>query len=126
MTCRCSRWRRSMTLAEGVLAEHATTRVDAGEPSREARSARWAVSTIFFLTGAGTANWAVRIPAVQEQLGLSSGELGLALFGVSVGAITAMPLSGRLVARHGSRPVTRAAAIAFAIALALLALAPSF
>ena len=115
-----------MTVAEGVLSEHATTRVDAREPSREARSARWAVSTIFFLTGAGTANWAVRIPAVQEQLGLSAGELGLALFGVSVGAITAMPLSGRLVARHGSRPVTRAAAIAFAIALALPALAPSF
>lgn len=90
------------------------------------RSARWAVSTIFFLTGAGTANWAVRIPALQERLGLSAGHLGLALLGVSAGAITAMPIAGRLVARHGSRPVTRAAALAFALALSLPALAPSF
>src|SRR3982750_2341876 len=92
----------------------------------QARSARWGVSTIFFLTGAGTANWAVRIPALQERLGLSAGQLGLALLGVSAGAITAMPIAGRLVARHGSRPVTRAAAIAFALALSLPALAPTF
>lgn len=92
----------------------------------EARSARWAVSAIFFLTGAGTANWAVRIPALQERLGLSPGRLGLALLGVSAGAIASMPIAGRLVARHGSRPVTRLAAIAFAVALSLPALAPSF
>jgi MFS family permease len=83
------------------------------------------VSTIFFLTGAGTANWAVRIPAVQDQLGLSTGQLGIALLGVSAGAIAAMPLSGWLVARHGSRPVTRVAVVAFAAALALPALASS-
>ncbi|MDB4882732.1 MAG: hypothetical protein JWL95_1498 [Gemmatimonadetes bacterium] len=95
-------------------------------PAPDARAARWAVSAVFFLTGAGTANWAVRIPAVQERLGLSPGQLGLALLGVSAGAIVAMPVAGRLVARHGSRPVTRVAAIAFAFALALPALAPSF
>jgi MFS family permease len=93
---------------------------------QQARAARWAVSTIFFLTGAGTANWAVRIPALQERLALSPGRLGLALLGVSAGAITAMPLAGRLVSRHGSRPVTRIAALMFATALALPALAPSF
>src|SRR4051812_338854 len=106
-----------------------TRRSSSWLPSMQARadrSARWAVSTIFFLTGAGTANWAVRIPALQEGLGLSAGQLGLALLGVSAGAITAMPIAGRLVARHGSRPVTRAAAIAFALALSLPALAPTF
>jgi MFS family permease len=92
---------------------------------RDARRARWAVSAIFFLTGAGTANWAVRIPAVQERLGLTPGQLGLALLGVSAGAIAAMPIAGRLVARHGSRPVTRVAALAFALALALPVIAPS-
>ncbi len=95
-------------------------------PSRSARMARWAVSAIFFLTGAGTANWAVRIPAVQERLGLTPGQLGIALLGVSAGAILAMPIAGRLVARHGSRPVTRVAALAFALALVLPSLAGSF
>jgi MFS family permease len=94
--------------------------------SHPARLARWAVSAIFFLTGAGTANWAVRIPAVQECLGLNTGQLGIALLGVSAGAILAMPIAGRLVARHGSRPVTRVAALGFALALTLPALARSF
>lgn len=87
---------------------------------------RWAISGVFLLTGVGTANWAVRIPAVQRSLQLSDGQLGFALLGVSVGAITAMPVSGRLVARFGSRPVTFAGAIAFAIALMLPPLASSF
>lgn len=93
--------------------------------SAEARRARWAVSTVFFLTGVGVANWSVRIPAVQERLGLGEGQLGLALLGVSAGALTAMPLSGRLVARYGSRPVTAWSIALFALAVALPARAPS-
>jgi MFS family permease len=92
-------------------------------PSQDARRARWAVSAVFFLTGAGTANWAVRIPAIQERLHLTPGQLGFALLGVSAGAIASMPIAGRLVARHGSRPVTRIVAIAFALALILPTLA---
>jgi MFS family permease len=80
---------------------------------------------VFFLTGAGFANWVVRIPAVQERLGLGAGALGVALLGVAVGALVAMPLAGRLVARHGSRPVTRLSALLFAVALALPPLASS-
>lgn len=93
--------------------------------SSEARVARYAVSAIFFLTGAGSANWAVRIPAVQDRLGLSDGGLGMALLGLSAGAIVAMAAAGPLVAKRGSRPVTWAAAFAFAVALTLPALAPN-
>ena len=93
--------------------------------TRDTRVARWSVSAVFFLTGAGTANWAVRIPAVQSALALGDGRLGLALLGVSAGAIVAMPVAGHLVARHGSRPVTWISALAFAFALALPARAPS-
>ena len=97
--------------------------VDAG---RAAHVARWSVSAVFFLTGAGTANWAVRIPAIQSALGLGDGRLGMALLGVSAGAIVAMPVAGRLVARRGSRPITVGAAVAFALALMLPPLAGSF
>jgi hypothetical protein len=89
------------------------------------RAARLAVSAIFFLNGAGIGNWVVRIPSVRDQLGLTEAALGVALLGVAAGALVAMPLAGRLVARHGSRPVTRAGAVAFAVALGLPALAPS-
>jgi MFS family permease len=89
------------------------------------RAARLAVSAIFFLNGAGVGNWVVRIPAVRDRLGLTESALGVALLGVAVGALVAMPVAGRLVARHGSRPVTRAGAVAAAVGLALPALAPT-
>ena len=94
-------------------------------PDGAARRARAAVSVIFFLTGVGSASWAVRIPAVQERLGLTEGGLGIALLGLSAGAIVAMAAAGRLVARYGSRPVTRLAICAFPAALMLPSLAPS-
>jgi len=105
--------------------DHSSPANDTAPVSRDVRTARWAVSSIFFLTGMGTANWAVRIPALQERLSLTPAQLGFALLGVSAGAIAAMPLAGRLVARYGSRPVTRVGALAFALALALPALARS-
>jgi MFS family permease len=94
-------------------------------PPRALRHARVAVAVVFFLDGMGFGNWVVRIPAVRERLGLGEGALGLALLGVAVGALIAMPLAGRLVGRRGSRPVTRVAAVAFAAALALPALMPT-
>lgn len=64
-----------------------------------ATRARIAVSGVFFVTGAATANWAVRIPAVQHHLALSDAWLGIALLGDSAGALAAMPLAGRLTTR---------------------------
>jgi MFS family permease len=61
----------------------------------------------------------VRIPAIQANLALSEGVLGLALLGVSAGALVAMPLSGGLIARFGSRAVARIAMLGSALALAL-------
>jgi len=92
---------------------------------RQLRLARASVAAIFFINGAATANWLVRIPAVQAKLGLSKGALGIALLGVAVGALLAMPRAGHLVARYGSRPVTRVGAAIFGATLLLPALAPN-
>jgi len=89
------------------------------------RAARVAVAAIFFVNGTATANWLVRIPAVQEKLGLSEGTLGLALFGVAVGALVSMPWTGRLIARVGSKRVTQIAALVFAAVFLLPPLAPN-
>src|SRR4051812_4593473 len=96
---------------------------DPTETPRTMRVARAAVGTVFFLDGAGNANLGVRIPAVRAELGLGAGALGVALLGVAVGALVTMPLAGRLVARFGTRPVTRAGAALFAASLALPAFA---
>ena len=83
------------------------------------RAARLAVSAFFFLTGMTFASWATRIPAIQAKLGLSAGELGVALMGTAVRELFSMNLAGYLVARLGSRTLCLSAV------LPLLALAPN-
>ncbi|SMC06288.1 MFS transporter [Rubrobacter radiotolerans] len=87
------------------------------------RWARFAVLSIFFLNGFGFASWVVRIPAVQESVGVGAGALGLALLGLAGGALFAMPTVGALISRFGSRPVTVGTLFLFAALLALPTLA---
>ncbi|MEU3985208.1 MFS transporter [Streptomyces sp. NPDC026672] len=85
---------------------------------------RAAVSTLFFITGAAFATWASRVPAIQDRLGLSEGQLAIALVGLSGGAFLALPLMGGLVARYGSRPVLFTGTAVYLTALAGLPFAP--
>src|SRR5437016_9984403 len=86
--------------------------------------ARLGVLAVFFLHGAGAGMWVGRIPAVQEQLGLGVGALGLALLGAGLGTLAAMVPTGALIARHGSRAVVLWTAWPAALTLALLGTAP--
>jgi len=67
--------------------------------------------------------WAARIPAVQANLALGVGTLGLALLGGGLGTLLVMLPTGALIARRGSRLVTRWSAAPLSIAMACLALA---
>ena len=98
---------------------------DGGAPLScvEVRAARTATLLVFLLSGAGFANWVVRIPAVKTQLGLSESELGLALFGVAVGAVCVLPIVPLWLERSGSRKVIGISLLAYAAALILPALA---
>ena len=91
-----------------VMSEH-------GDPSSTA--GRAAVTAVFFLNGFVLSSWVTRIPATQERLGLSDGQLGLALLGPPLGAIVSMVAAGRLINRFGSRPVVTGAFSVFALAL---------
>jgi predicted MFS family arabinose efflux permease len=84
---------------------------------------RLAVLGVFFANGVVIGTWVVRIPAVQQRLGLGEGLLGVALLGVAVGALAAMPLVGALVSRFGSRRIVGATALLLVLALVLPALA---
>ncbi|CAA9254455.1 MAG: hypothetical protein AVDCRST_MAG57-2310 [uncultured Blastococcus sp.] len=88
--------------------------------------ARAAVVAIFAANGAMFGNWAVRIPDVKADLGLSEAALGAALLVPAIGALVAMPLAGALSARVGSRPATGAAALVFFAVPVLLGVASSF
>jgi MFS family permease len=86
--------------------------------------ARSATSAIFFGNGFGIGTWAAQLPRFKASLGLSDGELSLALLAFALGAIVLMPVVGWIVAHTGSRTTTLAAAFAFAGALVLPGLAP--
>ena len=80
---------------------------------------------VFFANGVVIGTWVVRIPAVQQRLGLGEGLLGVALLGAAVGALAAMPLVGALVSRFGSRRVVGTTALLLSLSLVAPALAPN-
>jgi MFS family permease len=88
------------------------------------RRARWATAAIFLFNGMLMGTWAVHIPLVEARLAISHSTLGVALLVMAAGALVAMPLSGSAIARFGSAPVTRGAAVAFLIAFPLPLVAP--
>ncbi len=94
-------------------------------PTTPARRARRAVIIFFMLHGLLFATWIVRIPDVKFQLGLSDGELGLALLGGPVGAVAGQFLVGWLLGKYGSKLITVVMAIAWCLLFPLLGLAPN-
>lgn len=90
-----------------------------------ARRLRVLITLFFLLDGFVFANWVVRVPQVKAHVGASAGTLGLALLGVSIGAIATMTITGRLCGRFGSRAVTVATAVLLAFSVALPALMPT-
>jgi MFS family permease len=80
---------------------------------------RIALTTFFALDGFVFAGWVVRIPAIKEQTGASPSTLGLALLGVSAGAVVTMILTGRLCRRFGNHRVTVACAVLLSLSVAL-------
>ncbi|MFF6982751.1 MFS transporter [Streptomyces sp. NPDC008343] len=80
---------------------------------------RIALTTFFALDGFLFAGWVVRIPAIKEQTGASASDLGLALLGVSAGAVLTMTLTGRLCRRFGTHEVTVVCAVLLSLSVAL-------
>ncbi|MET8572612.1 MFS transporter [Streptomyces sp. NPDC004783] len=80
---------------------------------------RVTLTAFFALDGFVFAGWVVRIPDIKEQTGASAGTLGMALLGVSAGAVVTMTLTGRLCRRYGSHPVTVVCAVLLCLSVAL-------
>jgi MFS family permease len=87
---------------------------------------RIATTAVFLANGLGIGAWAVEVPRIKEELGLSNTALGIALFAFALGAIVSMPLAGRMVPRFGSGRATAFLAVIFVLALPLPAIVPNF
>lgn len=89
-------------------------------PAAGLDAARWSVSAIFLLNGTGIGVWAAHVPVVQARAGIDTGVLGFLLLTIAGGAISAMPLSGWMAGRWGTRAVVIGSAFLFALTSALL------
>lgn len=67
--------------------------------------ARLAVKILFFLNGFVHANYFSRLPRIQDQFAIDNGTVGLVLLSSSFGALLAMPFTGWMIIRNGSRRI---------------------
>ncbi|MFF7560395.1 MFS transporter [Streptomyces pseudovenezuelae] len=95
------------------------TRTRTAAPDNSLTRLRIALTVFFALDGFVFAGWVVRIPAIKEQTGASASALGLALLGVSAGAVITMMLTGRLCRRYGTHRVTVVCAVLLSLSVAL-------
>lgn len=93
---------------------------------------RWrnAMFVIFAVCGIGMSSWVSRVPAIRDSLGANTLQMGILIFGVSLGSIIGLLLSSHIVARYGAKGSMRAcftiAPIGFAIAGIGATVGPSF
>jgi len=95
------------------------------DDARTLRRARIATSVIFAAHGAVAGTFAARVPWIADHVGVGPGGLGVALLMPGVGALLAMPLSGRLVHRVDLRLLVRVLILLWCAALLLPALPTS-
>jgi fucose permease len=84
-----------------------------------ARSAAFAVATVFILAGFGFASWAARIPQIRDALDLTPRTLGLVLLSLAVGSVVSMPLAGVVVGRLGTARTVAVTTVIAAVGLAV-------
>jgi MFS family permease len=86
---------------------------------RTLKSARVATSALFVVHGVVAGTFGARLPWVADHVGVGVGGLGIALLMPGVGALLAMPLSGRLIHRFDLRTLARVLILCFAVTLVL-------
>lgn len=77
-------------------------------PSPTLKQRSLALFVFFFLPGVSMASWVTRTPAIRDKLGASTAEMGLVLFGLSIGSMAGILCSGYLVQRFSTKPVIAA------------------
>ncbi|MFI7324338.1 MFS transporter [Streptomyces rubiginosohelvolus] len=84
---------------------------------------RWRAALFLFMlaTGVSMASWVARTPAVRDALEVSTGAMGLVLFGLSIGSMAGVLASGGLVRRHGGRLVIAVGAALLVAGLLVIA-----
>lgn len=84
------------------------------------------VGCVFMTVSVLFGSWVTRIPDVKTKLDLSEGTLGLALLGMSIGALVMMPFTAWIMSKFGTGKTMVVGILLATITMALPAFATSF
>jgi MFS family permease len=84
-----------------------------------------AIGAYFFVNGACYASWVPRLPEIKRTLDVSDTQLGLTLIGGMVGSLCMSFAFAPVIHRLGTRRATMVSSMLLALALPLIAFAPS-
>lgn len=89
------------------------------------RHLKLALYALFFLPGVALASWVTRTPGLRDMLQVSVGEMGIVLFGMSIGAMTGVLVAGPAISRYGARKISAVGLASVVISLFILAVSAS-
>jgi MFS family permease len=87
---------------------------------------RIAVNIIFFLNGFLYGNWSSRIPRIKELYGISDQIFGFVLLTMALGAVAAMPFTGWMILKNGSRRISLFAVVGYCVFVPLIPFMPNW
>lgn len=90
-------------------------------PSADTPATRLATRLAFFAAGFAMSCWAPLVPFAKARTGVDEAELGLLLLCLGIGSLVAMPVTGWISARTGSRPMILLGGAGMVLCLPLLA-----
>ena len=88
----------------------------------EVQRARIAVTASFLCNGLVAGTFVSRIPDLKKHLALSNSSLGICLFFVAAGVLSALGPAGKLAAKYGSKPLTQIGNTGLALAVSIVPL----
>ncbi|ODG92710.1 hypothetical protein BED47_18715 [Gottfriedia luciferensis] len=94
--------------------------------SRQIQLWRVAIYFIFALTGFAFASWVSRTPAIRDALGSTTAEMGVIIFGLSVGSIIGLISASILIAQKGGRFVMVFGLLVVSIGLLIVGISGSW
>ena len=92
-------------------------------PRKALQRRLWALFMFFFIPGLLMASWATRTPAIRDILSVSTAEMGIVLFGLSIGSMSGILCSAWLVKRFGTRKVIRTTMCSAVVGMLILSAA---
>ncbi len=90
------------------------------------RRGRAAINVVFFINGFLFANYIARIPDIQSHFDLDYQQVGFVLLSSAIASLVAMPFTGGIIGRFGSRLVCIIAVVTYSLSVAFFMLSPNF